>query len=38
MSDYFMREILSLYIFGVIVAGLILPRLVRWIHRDEVSR
>lgn len=38
MSDAFIREILSLYVFGAIASALILPRLVRWVHRDEVSR
>ena len=38
MSDVFIREILSLYIAGGIASAIILPPLVRWIPRDEVSR
>lgn len=38
MSDAFIREILSLYIFGGIASAIVLPPLVRWVHRDEVSR
>lgn len=38
MSETFIREILSLWVAGGIAAAFILPRWVRWVHRDEVSR
>jgi ABC-type multidrug transport system permease subunit len=38
MSDAFIREILSIYVFGGVATALILPRWVRWMARNEVSR